>query len=169
MKSPLISYPIKEALQSKIFSDVIVSSDDDETIKIAKKYGALTVLRSKKNSSDIAHELEACREYFSILTKNKSTLPNFFCLIYPTAVLIKSKDLKNSYNLIKNKSEVDVVMGVSAFNYHPYKALVQNKNGFLTPIFKKNTVKGHKPIKACMPAMEPFIGIELKVFLIKSI
>ena len=78
MKSPSYFLSYKRGIKIKIFSEVIVSSDDDKTIKIAKKYGALTVLRSKKISSDIAHELEACREYFSILTKNKSTLPNFF-------------------------------------------------------------------------------------------
>ena len=63
MKSPLISYPIKEALKSKIFSDVIVSSDDDKTIKIAKKYGALTVLRSK-NSSDLPMSLKHVENTF---------------------------------------------------------------------------------------------------------
>ena len=168
MKSPLISYPIKEALKSKIFSEVIVSSDDDETIKIAKKYGALTVLRSKKNSSDIAHELEACREYFSILTKNKSTLPNFFCLIYPTAVLIKSKDFKNSYKLIKNRSEVDVVMGVSAFNYHPYKALAKNKSGFLTPIFKKKYSKRSQIYESMYASNGTFYWHRTKSFLDKK-
>ena len=136
-KHPLISYPIKEALKSKIFCDVIVSSDDYDILKIAKKYGASTTLRSKKNSDDASHELDACKEYLSKLKKNKQTLPSCFCLIYPTSVLIKSNDYKKSFELIKNRSEVDVVMGVSPYNYHPYKALAMNKKDFLYPIFKK--------------------------------
>ena len=28
-------------------------------------------------------------------------------------------------------------MGISPYNYHPYKALAMNEEGFLYPIFKK--------------------------------
>ena len=37
---PLIYYTIKSALESKIFSHVIVSTEDKKTAMIAKKYGA---------------------------------------------------------------------------------------------------------------------------------
>ena len=37
---PLISWPIKHALESKFINDVIVTTDDNEIASIAKKYGA---------------------------------------------------------------------------------------------------------------------------------
>ena len=37
---PLIYYTIKSALESKLFSHVIVSTEDKKTASIAKKYGA---------------------------------------------------------------------------------------------------------------------------------
>ena len=95
-------------------------------------------------------------------------MPNFFCLIYPTAVLIKSKDFKNSYKLIKNRSEVDVVMGVSAFNYHPYKALAQNKNGFLTPIFKEKYSKRSQTYESMYASNGTFYWHRTKSFLDKK-
>ena len=49
---PLIYYSIKLALKSKIFSDVIVSTDSKRIARIAKKLGAsVPFFRSKKNSS----------------------------------------------------------------------------------------------------------------------
>ncbi len=168
LKYPVIHYPIKEALGSKIFSDVIVSSDDNEIIKVAKQFGASTVERSKKNSSDSAHELEACREYLTILKKNKIKLPTFFCLIYPTAVLIKSKDFKKSFKLIKSRNDVDVVMAVSIFNYHPYKALALNKKGFLAPIFKKEYKKRSQTYNDMYASNGTFIWHRTKSFLDKK-
>jgi len=168
LEYPLIYYPIKEALKSKIFFDVIVSTDDNKILSIAKQFGASTILRSKKNSSDTAHELEACREYFRILKKQNKPLPTFFCVIYPTAVLIKSKDFKYSYNLIKNKKNVDVVMGVSMFNYHPYKALVVSKKGYLTPIFKKKYSKRSQTYDEMYASNGTFIWHRTKSFLEKK-
>ena len=37
---PLISYSIRNALESKLFDKVIVSTDDEEIASIAEKFGA---------------------------------------------------------------------------------------------------------------------------------
>lgn len=37
---PLISYSIENALNSGIFDEVVLSSDDEEIIEVALKYGA---------------------------------------------------------------------------------------------------------------------------------
>ena len=60
-------------------------------------------------------------------------------------------------------------MGVSQFNYHPYKAMSYNKKGFLSPVFTTQIKKGHKIMKKCMLVMELFIGIKQNVFLKKNI
>ena len=50
---PLIYYTINSCLKSKIFSHVIVSTEDVKIAKIAKKYGAeVPFLRSKKLAND---------------------------------------------------------------------------------------------------------------------
>ena len=94
-----------------MFSNVIVSSDNEEIIKASKNMG-LMLSKEVKNSSDTAHELEPAENTFS-LSKNGLELPEYFCVIYPTAVLLKAKDFKNSFKLIKLNKKIDVVMGVS--------------------------------------------------------
>lgn len=58
---PLISYAIESTLESKLFSDVFVSTEDLKISKIAKKYGAeVPFLRPKKlamDNSDIVETL----------------------------------------------------------------------------------------------------------------
>lgn len=46
---PLISYSIENALNSGIFDEVVLSSDDEEIIEVALKYGAKApFVRDKK-------------------------------------------------------------------------------------------------------------------------
>ena len=168
LNKPLISYPIKEALKSKIFSDVIVSTDNKEIKKIASKFGAITVKRSKKSASDKAHELEACREYLTALKRQKISLPDYFCVVYPTAVLVKSKDFKSSFKLFNEDSNIDVVMGVSNFNYHPHKALYINKKGYLTPAFKKEYNKRSQTYQNMVASNGSFYWHNTKSFLDKK-
>lgn len=167
-KKPLISYPIYEAIKSKVFTNVIVSTDDKQIMEIAKKYKADPVKRSKKNSDDNAHELEACREYFTNLSKKRIELPKYFCVIYPTAVLLKAKDFKNSFKAIKEGKEIDVVMGVSQFNYHPYKAMVNTKNGYLKPAFKKEVLLRSQKYKEMFASNGTFYWHKTKCFLEKK-
>ena len=52
---PIIAYSIRTAIDSKLFDEVMVSTDDIEIAEIAKKYGAkVPFIRSLKNSSDFA-------------------------------------------------------------------------------------------------------------------
>ena len=165
---PLISYPIKEALKSNVFYDVVVSTDNDEIKKIAKKYGASITNRSKKNSSDTSHELESCREYFEILKKNNIELPNYFCVIYPTAVLLKAKDFKKTARLIQLNEKVEVVMGVSKYNYHPFKAMIYNNKGFLNPVYADVARKRSQTYREAYASNGTFYWHKTKCFLEKK-
>ena len=52
---PLISYTIESALNSNIFDSVIVSTENEEIAKIAKKYGAeIPFMRPKELATDKA-------------------------------------------------------------------------------------------------------------------
>ena len=52
---PIVSYPIIAAINSELFDQVIVSTDDKEIADIAMKYGAkVPFLRSESNSDDFS-------------------------------------------------------------------------------------------------------------------
>lgn len=60
---PLIYYPIRDAINTKIMDDIIVSTDDTQIAKCAKKYGAkVPFVRPKKLSGDLV-TTESCLKH----------------------------------------------------------------------------------------------------------
>ena len=65
---PIIAYSIEAARASRVFDEVMVSTDDEEIADIAKNYGAsVPFMRSEKTSGDFATTVdvidEVVREY----------------------------------------------------------------------------------------------------------
>ena len=60
---PIIAYSIEAAIQSKLFTEIMVSTDCQETAEIALRYGAkVPFLRSKENSNDFATTYDVIKE-----------------------------------------------------------------------------------------------------------
>ena len=99
---PIISYPIKEAVNSKLFDYVIVSTDSSKIKKISEKYGAKVFFkRPNKLSTDNANTQEVIIHSLNCFKKININF-DYICCIYPTAAMIKPHDLKNSFKLINN-------------------------------------------------------------------
>lgn len=101
---PLIAYSIENALNSGIFDDVIISSDDEEIIKVALKYGAkVPFVRKKEFSDDYTNSIDVIKNAIKTLEEQGQFYDNICCL-YATAPLINENILKKAYNdFIKEK------------------------------------------------------------------
>jgi N-acylneuraminate cytidylyltransferase len=119
---PIIAYSIESAVNSNLFDEVIVSTDDSEIAKIANQYGATTpFLRSKKNSDDFATTFDVIQEVLNWY-KSKYTHIETACCIYATAPFITSNLLKNAHQkLVKNK--FDTVFPAIRFGFPIQRAL----------------------------------------------
>jgi pseudaminic acid cytidylyltransferase len=92
---PIIEYSIKNAINSKLFDKIIVSTDSIEIKNIAVGLGAeVPFLRSKETSSDNASIEEAC---IDVLDQIKNDFDNVCCL-FATSPLLSKQVLINSYN-----------------------------------------------------------------------
>lgn len=134
---PIIGYSIDVALRSKLFDEVMVSTDDDEIAQYALKYGAkVPFKRSDINSNDFATTIDVITE---VITKyqNSGRVFDFICCIYPTAPFIESKDLITGYNLIKT-DDFEAVIPVTEFSYPIQRALMleENRIQFYWPEYK---------------------------------
>jgi len=97
---PLIFYSINNATKSKIFDEVHVSTDSNKIKKIANKFNALTPYTRPKNiSNDVAIDDDVIKYHLKKIKKKIS----YLCYLYPTTPMLKSKDLKNSFNFFKKK------------------------------------------------------------------
>lgn len=121
---PIIAYSIETALASKLFDEVMVSTDDPEITQIAQKYGAkVPFQRSKKASDDFATTAEVINEVldtYQQLGRGFSTA----CCIYPTAPFISTELLQQASKMLK-EGVFDTVFPVIRFSYPIQRCLVQ--------------------------------------------
>ena len=86
---PIIAYSIETALNSGLFDEVMVSTDDDEIAEIAQSYGAVIPFkRSFSNSDDFATTIDVILEVLNAY-KAKGKVFDYGCCIYPTAPFIR--------------------------------------------------------------------------------
>lgn len=125
---PLIVYTIKAALQSGIFSEIFVSSDDNEIISIAESFGLNTVVRGPELSTDVTG-LEP------VVSNVLEKYPNFkyFCLLQPTSPLRNENHIKEAWSILIN-SNCDSLISVSEDHSTPLKSMILNEDGFMEGI-----------------------------------
>ena len=124
---PIIAYSIEAAIESQVFDEVMVSTDDVEIAEIAKKYGAkIPFFRSAELSNDMAMTVPVL---IDVLREYEKLGQNFeyVCCIYATAPFVSPQMLRNGMNLLIT-SDVDSVLPVVKFSYPPQRALIKNNN-----------------------------------------
>jgi len=132
--NPMISYVIKLAVSSNLFSKVVVSTDSKRIKKISEKYGAtVPFLRSKKLSNDFATTKDVIIDCIKKIGSQKTKY--HFCL-YPTAILLSKKDLNNAFLKIKKKS-FDFLVATTEYDFSPLRAYKIYKNDTINFIYKK--------------------------------
>lgn len=89
---PILAYSIEAAIQSNLFDEVMVSTDDEEIAEIAKQYGAkVPFKRSEETSSDFAILNDVINEVLQCY-KNEGRYFDNGCCILSTAPFINRKN-----------------------------------------------------------------------------
>ena len=133
---PIISYSISAALSSNLFDVVMVSTDDKEIAEISIKFGAVVPFyRSEKNSNDFASTFDVIEEVI-LNYKNIDIKFDYICCIYPCAPFVSSKNLIDSFNILKEKN-FDTVFPIIPYSFPVQRALKmkEDKLDFLYPEF----------------------------------
>ena len=88
---PIIKYSINAALDTDLFEEIMVSTDDEEIKNVALSSGAsVPFSRSEQNASDYATLSDVLLEVLRNYTLSGKTF-DFVCIILPTAPLISSQ------------------------------------------------------------------------------
>ncbi len=144
---PIIAYSIEAALSSKLFSEVIVSTDDAEIAEIAKKYGAkIPFIRSDKTSNDYATLSDVIEEVKEFYQSKNERFDNICCAL-ATAPFINSGLILEVFREMQVKN-FDSARPIIRFSYPPQRG-VKEENGkisFIYPEYAKTRSQDLEPV-----------------------
>ena len=139
----MIAYPIQAALESKLFSAVIVSTDCVEIRKIALAYGAETpFLRPPELADDWTPTIPVIRHAIGEYQRQQAWPANLLaqldvCCIYPTAPMLRGADLRAGHEaLLAERGKPSAAEGepaaafafsVTTYAYPIHRALIRDE------------------------------------------
>jgi len=124
---PILSYSIRLALDSGMFEEIMVSTDDPQIAEIAREYGAkIPFLRSKKSSDDHAVLNDVFEEVMVEYQKQNRKFGHV-CMILPTAPLIQLSRLHEAFELLCNEL-FDSVRPVVKYTYPIQRSVFLREN-----------------------------------------
>lgn len=125
--SPIISYSIRAAINSNLFDEIIVSTDDKEIADVAIQFGAkVPFFRSETTSNDFATLSDVIEEVKSYYIGKKENFKNICCLL-ATAPFVSPELLTVHYEYMINNN-CDSVRPIVKFGF-PIQRALRNKGG----------------------------------------
>ncbi len=119
---PIIAYSIQTALESDLFDEIMVSTDDDEIAKIALNFGAsVPFMRSQANANDHAVLADVIEEVVAKYGQIDKAFDSVCCIL-PTAPFINVQIIVESYNKLL-EFDFDSVFPVLEFSFPIQRAL----------------------------------------------
>jgi len=134
---PLIHHTINQAIKSKLFNKIVVSSDSNKILNISnKKKIDYLIKRSKKLSSSSTPKIPAIRDALIKAEKKFNMKFDYVMDLDVSSPLRNISDIKDSFKkIIKFKKEI--LFSVCESRKNPYFNMVEEKNGSTTLVKKK--------------------------------
>ena len=132
---PIIAYSIEAALNSELFDEVMVSTDDAEIAEIAVRYGAkVPFMRSEEKANDVATTYEVIEEVIQCYIDQGRNFENV-CCIYPCAPFVSIEKLEEAH---KKLDQFNAVFPIVQYGFPIQRALKKDGNDkidFIQPEF----------------------------------
>lgn len=131
---PLIAYSIRTALATGLFSDVIVSTDDEEIAAVAKVHGAsVPFLRDACLANDFTGTMPVAVDAYQKMSDLLQTKLAGVCMIYATAPLLTSDHLKAAFTKYLS-SQADYLFAGCEFPFPIQRGFYLKEDGTPDPV-----------------------------------
>ena len=121
---PLIAYTISAAVQSKIFSSIVVSTDSEKYADIAKYYGAeVPFIRPESLAGDVSPDIEWVSYTLDRLAQDGQNF-DCFSILRPTSPFRKPDTIIRAWQKFTSDDAADSLRAVELCSQHPGKMWV---------------------------------------------
>ena len=127
---PMIAWSIEAAINSNLFDQIVVSTDDKEIAKVAESLGAnVPFIRPENISDDYATTTDVIAHAVEWMIKENYPV-EAVCCIYATAPFIKVRDLQESYKIF-NSGDWEYVFTATDFAASIFRSFKKNQENGL--------------------------------------
>jgi CMP-N-acetylneuraminic acid synthetase len=131
---PLISYSIRAAKQAGIFDQIIVSSDDQEILNVAKQEGVETDIRPEHMSGDTITKVAVVKEFLE--RKESKDKYETVTALLPTCPFRTGEHLKQAWKIFISNPKVPFLVGVTAYEFPIQLALSPEQDDIMKITFE---------------------------------
>lgn len=128
---PLIAWSIEAGLGSQYIDDVMVTTDSEEIVKVAREFGAsVPLLRPTELASDTATTFDAVKHTIDFYERQLHKSFDYIVLLEPTSPLREKDDLDRMIEKISSvDGEFDAIVSLGEVHEHPsiMKKIVGNE------------------------------------------
>lgn len=133
---PLIAWTIEEAKKSKYIDRLILSSEDEEIIEVAKEYGCeVPFVRPKELAKDDTPGIEPVIHAIKTLPEEY----DYVCLLQPTSPLRKVEHIDGCFEKCINNN-ADSCVSVTEVDKHPFWMYELTDSKYLIPVIEAEFV-----------------------------
>lgn len=135
---PMIEWTIQTALKADVFSEVRVTTDCPDIAQVSRAAGAqVPHLRDAHVSDDYA-TLDAVIRHEIVAS---DVTDEWICLIYATAILLRSETLRRAHTLAMSaSSKTDFIMGLCPYPHPPQRAVRLGAEQYVAMVAPENAM-----------------------------
>lgn len=131
--TPLMAYSIKAALESDLFDEVIVSTEDAEIKELALNYGAKVDDRPKEMAGDTVTKVQVVLEFLG--REENQGKYNVICALLPTCPFRTSNHLREAFETFTANPDLPFLIGVTEYEFPIQLALTETEGAKMQMTF----------------------------------
>lgn len=130
---PLLEYTIDAALESLLFDEIVLSSDESHILDLGEKKGILIDKRPEHLAGDYATKVQVVEEYLN-RKENKDKYDTIVALL-PTCPFRTAQHLKEAFKIFSmHKGEIPTLIGVTEYDF-PVQLALEELDDYKMQVF----------------------------------
>jgi len=137
---PIIGYSIAAAKSSGCFTNVVVSTDDDEIAAVSRELGGeIPFMRSQETADDKSGIADVLKEVVMVYEKFSGHKVDLICCVLSTAPFVTAQSLRDGHKMIMSP-DIDAVLTMVRYGY-PIQRALHIEGKYVSMIWPENYVK----------------------------
>jgi N-acylneuraminate cytidylyltransferase len=132
---PILGMTIETLVNSQVFDEIVVSTEDSEIAQIAIEYGAKVFNRPKSLADDFTTTSDVMQDIAKNIRENSSD-EELLCCIYPINPFLNISYISEAEVMLRREN-LDFVFSAKPFDSPIQRALIRNQEGYSSFLFNE--------------------------------